>query len=92
MRRGGVEEAFKLTAAFTNGKALHAVRYSSDGEPPTLYTRALPDGSGMLVVSEPLDGGREGWEPVPPQHRIVATARGVERHAIGLSTVTAVPV
>ena len=56
-----------LTAAFTDGETLYAVRYASDPEPPTLYTRALTSGAGMLVVSEPLDEAAEGWQPVPAQ-------------------------
>jgi glutamine amidotransferase len=89
MRAGHIDEPFKLTAAFTNGETLYAVRYATDGEPPTLYTRALPDGSGMLVVSEPLDEGRDGWEPVPAQHCIMASPRNVAHRAMTRSTILA---
>ncbi len=67
MRRANITEPLKMTAAMTGGKELFAVRYASDAAPPTLYTKACcPDG-GTLVVSEPLDGVRDGWNSVPPQ-------------------------
>jgi len=78
MAAAGVTEPLKITAAFTDGRALHAVRYSTDAAPPTLYTRACcPDG-GTLVVSEPLDDVRDGWSAVPPQSFVTVTATGVE--------------
>jgi len=77
MRAAGIDEPFRITAAFTRGDEVHAVRYASDGEPPTLYTRALPGGGGMLLVSEPLDGLRDGWSLVPAQHAIKVRASDV---------------
>lgn len=77
VRRAGIDEPVKMTAAITSGGALFAVRYASDAQPPTLYTRACcPDG-GTLVVSEPLDGIRDGWSVVPPQSFVTVSASGV---------------
>jgi predicted glutamine amidotransferase len=67
MGRARIEEPLRFTAAFTDGRALYAVRYASDLQPPSLYTRASPETSGMLVVSEPLDHGQDGWVAVPRQ-------------------------
>ena len=33
---------------------------------------------GTLVVSEPLDEGRDGWKPVPPQSFVTVGPEGVE--------------
>ncbi|MDX2290508.1 MAG: class II glutamine amidotransferase [Hyphomicrobiaceae bacterium] len=84
MQSASIEEPLRFTAAFTNGDRVHAVRYASDPEPPTLYTRAMTDRTGMLVVSEPLDDMREGWRAVAPQQLILATPSAVEAHAIAV--------
>lgn len=63
----GIGEPVKFTAAFADGETLYAVRYASDGVPPTLYTRRCATSDGILVVSEPLDEVRDGWQEVPPQ-------------------------
>ena len=73
MRSAGIDEPLRLTAAFTNGDRIHAVRYASDDQPPTLYTKKTTDREGVLVVSEPLDELHDGWHAVPPQHLLTAT-------------------
>lgn len=67
MRRAHIVEPLKMTAAMTGGKGLYAVRYATDAAPPTLYTKSCCPEGGTLVVSEPLDGVRDGWTTVPPQ-------------------------
>ena len=66
MQRASVACPLRFTAAYTDGRSLFAVRYASDGKPPSLYTRRRKDGS-VLIVSEPLDEALESWVPVPPQ-------------------------
>ena len=66
-----------LVIALESGPTYLDPRYATDAEPPTLYTRQLAGGRGMLVVSEPLDGVREGWTAVPSQHVITATAQDI---------------
>lgn len=80
MRKANITEPLKMTAAMTGGQGLFAVRYSSDAAPPTLYTKACCPEGGTLVVSEPLDGVRDGWTSVPPQSfvTIVGKATTVE--------------
>lgn len=82
MAAADIAEPFRFTAAFTRGDAIYAVRYASDLEPPTLYTRALTDRPGVLVVSEPLDDGRDGWQAVPPQHVLVVAPHGIEAYPL----------
>lgn len=63
MERAGVEGALRFTAVLADGEQLHAWRYASDGEPPTLY---LGEGAqGRILASEPLDGRPERWQAVP---------------------------
>ena len=64
-RRKGQAPHFRMTAAFSDGTRLYAVRYSSDDLAPTLYHRWSDSRGGRAVVSEPLETG-ECWEPVPP--------------------------
>lgn len=78
MSEAGIVEPLRFTAAFTRGDRVYAVRYASDAEPPTLYTKSVEDRAGTLIVSEPLDDIKDGWTAVPPQHLIVATPGGVD--------------
>ena len=55
----------RLTAAFSDGHSLFAVRYASDAHAPTLYTAKMASSTGVCVVSEPLDGVAENWMAVP---------------------------
>ena len=71
MREAGASEPLRFTAAFSDGRYVYAVRYASAGNPETLYTRRRRDNSGRLLVSEPLDDGRDDWQAVPPQSFVV---------------------
>ncbi|RWD27819.1 MAG: class II glutamine amidotransferase [Mesorhizobium sp.] len=74
-RRAGLDPALKLTAAFSDGKALYAVRYATDDHAPTLYTSAF--GRGRCIVSEPFD--REGgeWQTIPPSSFVTIARDGM---------------
>ena len=91
MEAHGVEEPFRMTAAFADGERLVALRYASDGNPPSLFfaeggeldTRAdtvsfLPGRGSVLVLSEPLDMIEGPWREVPPGH-VLETRGGVAR-------------
>ena len=56
----------RLSAAFTDGKRLYAVRYASDCWAPSMFYRYVPDRDGFMVVSEPLDAGHKDWTEVQP--------------------------
>ena len=58
-----------MAAALSDGHALYAFRYASTETANTLYYRQ--DGEDVVVVSEPLDNDRSGWQAVPPGHMIV---------------------
>ncbi len=73
-----------LTLAFTNGRAIYALRYSSHRDSKTLFFsrnlraihelngdyEAIPAGA-RILVSEPLDDLSEDWEPAPESSFIV---------------------
>ncbi|MCW3473133.1 class II glutamine amidotransferase [Limobrevibacterium gyesilva] len=63
MSAGGVTAPLRFTAALTDGERLWAFRWASDARPPTLYWRE--DETGLVVVSEPIDGHRADWQAVP---------------------------
>ncbi len=77
MREAAVDDPLRLTAVFTDGTTLYAIRYSSDRQSPTLYYAQggnvtveggechFASGPGaVLVVSEPLDMAKECWNEV----------------------------
>lgn len=64
-REKGSAPHIRMTAAFSDGQRLYALRYASDSRVPTLYHRWSDSRQGRAVVSEPLEQG-ECWEPVPP--------------------------
>jgi len=77
-RRRGVAPHVRLTAALADGRRLHAVRYATDDEAPTLYHRWSDRQRGRSVVSEPLDGDQTGWERVPAGTFCTFEGDGVE--------------
>ncbi len=69
MRDAGVRAAFRCTAALSDGETVYAIRYASDGNPPSLYHSDHEDR--RIVVSEPLDMPGCDWEPVLPNHLLI---------------------
>jgi glutamine amidotransferase len=70
MREAGVDEPLRFTAALTDGESLYAFRWACDDRPPSLYWREAE--SGLIVVSEPIDGRRDGWREVPKGCTLIA--------------------
>ena len=63
MKAADAAEPLRFTAVVTDGETLTAYRWACDGRPPSLYYRQTE--TGLVVVSEPIDGCREGWNVVP---------------------------
>jgi predicted glutamine amidotransferase len=76
-RRVSLEPALKLTAAFSDGQVLHAVRYATDAQAPTLYTTVLRKGGGRCIVSEPFDREGGDWQAIPPSSFVTITGDGM---------------
>ena len=72
MRGAAIDEPVRLTAIATDGETLTAYRWACDGCPPSLYWRETA--TGLVVVSEPIDGCRDGWRVVPKGGALVARA------------------
>ena len=75
-RRAGIEPSLKLTAAFSDGQTLHAVRYATDDHAPTLYTGAFAKGVGRCIVSEPFDRDGRIWHEIPQSSFVTMTHGG----------------
>lgn len=63
--RLGTAPHLRLSAAWSDGKSLWAVRYASDAAAPTLYWRHCAERHGYMVVSEPLESDAGDWTEVP---------------------------
>ncbi|MBX3529515.1 MAG: class II glutamine amidotransferase [Rhizobiaceae bacterium] len=75
-RAASVAPTFKLTAAFADGERLHAVRWASAGNPPSLYLGGFRE-AGRCVVSEPFDRDEPNWQPVAPGSFVTVTRDAV---------------
>lgn len=73
----GMQPHLRLTAAFSNGKELYAIRYATDAFAPTLYGARTRGTRGRCLVSEPFD--REGceWQAVPPGSFVTVKSDGL---------------
>jgi glutamine amidotransferase len=57
----GSSKASRITAVFSDGSRLYALRTSTDNKSPTLYAKRAVNG-GLVLASEPLD--KAPWHPV----------------------------
>lgn len=71
MQAAGVQEPLRCAAAIADGETIHAIRWSSDAKPPTLYV--CNRGDSVVVASEPVDAARDCWQAVPPNALVTAT-------------------
>ena len=63
MEEAGTHEPLRCAAALADGDTIHAVRWSTDAKPPSLYVCSRPDS--VVVASEPVDAARECWQALP---------------------------
>lgn len=77
----GTTPHMRLSAAYSDGVHLYAVRYASDSRAPTLYYRYCERLGGHMVVSEPLISDAEGWIAVPQGVICRFSANSVEQRA-----------
>ena len=74
MRAAEVAEPLRVAAAYTDGEALHAFRWASDGRAPSLYWRR--DEAGLVLASEPFDARERGWREMPQGSALAARSDG----------------
>ncbi len=81
MGDNGIDEAFRMSAAASDGVQIVAYRYSSDQASPSLFYiqgEPLSERIGIdahdavLILSEPLDEDTEDWTEIPDAHMLVA--------------------
>jgi glutamine amidotransferase len=77
MRCADVRDPLRVTAALSDGSRVYALRHASDATPETLYVRDRKSRAGTLIVSEPLDDGRDDWNAVPPQSFVTLGPEGL---------------
>jgi glutamine amidotransferase len=77
MRSTQQTEPLRVTAALSDGQRIFALRHASDAKPETLYIRNRRRSDGTLIVSEPLDDGRDDWQAVPPQSFVTLGPAGI---------------
>ncbi|MGR3759387.1 class II glutamine amidotransferase [Roseobacteraceae bacterium NS-SX3] len=77
-RSRGTTPHMRLSAAFSDGERLYAVRYSSDRIAPSLYYRWSQSRRGWAVVSERLEIEQDGWQEVRPGQFLTFTRENVE--------------
>jgi len=76
-RQRGSTPHMRLSAAFSDGKRLFAVRYSSDHIAPSVYYRWSETRQGWAVVSEPLEPDEDGWTALAPGAFLELSDKGV---------------
>ncbi len=76
-RTAGLEPHLRLTAAFSDGEHLYAVRYATDAYAPTLYTAELRSTAGRSLVSEPFDRDDCAWQAIPPSSFVTLTKQSM---------------
>jgi len=75
----------RLSAAFSDGETLYAVRYASDEFAPSLFYRRNDADDGWAVVSEPLDMADDGWVKVQSGEICCFTQEGLHKDRFDLS-------
>lgn len=74
----GAAPHMRISAAFSDGDHLYAMRLSSDHIAPTLYYRWSKSRKGFAVVSEPLELDEDGWSLLEPGHVAIFGRAGPE--------------
>lgn len=74
--RANVSDLVRLTAAFSDGETLYAIRYATDAHPPTLYSAPMCGGLGHCLVSEPFHDADAKWHEIPPGSLVTLKANG----------------
>lgn len=74
-RNAGQKPEIDMAAVITDGKRLTAIRYSTEGVPPSLYWAG--SGSPLTIASEPFKTEDDDWTEVPANHAVLADEAGI---------------
>lgn len=75
MQAAGIREPLRCAAALADGETIHAVRWSSDTRPPTLYICNRSDS--IVVASEPVDAARDCWQALGCNSMVSVTSGAI---------------
>ncbi|KPF47364.1 class II glutamine amidotransferase [Rhizobium sp. AAP43] len=68
----------RMTAAFSDGSTLYAVRYSTDEYAPTLYAAPMGPKGSYCLVSEPLNDETDTWVEIPAGSAVILSDKGLD--------------
>ncbi|MGQ2970411.1 class II glutamine amidotransferase [Rhizobium sp. TH135] len=68
----------RMTAAFSDGKTLYAVRYSTDEYAPTLFAAPMGPKGSFCLVSEPLNDETDTWVEIPAGSAVILSENGLD--------------
>jgi predicted glutamine amidotransferase len=79
MAATGCTAPLRLTASATDGRRIHALRYATGGEAPSLFYGSAGAGvdGATMILSEPLDSAENRWIAVPDSHLLEAGPEGI---------------
>lgn len=77
----------RITAAFSDGTTLYAIRYATDGQAPTLFAAPMGGAGGYCLVSEPLNDDTETWVEVKDGSAVILSEKGFDAAAFTPSPV-----
>ncbi|MCB5160448.1 class II glutamine amidotransferase [Marinomonas algarum] len=80
MKDKNIDEPFRFTSVFSDGKRIIAVRFSSDDKAPSLYAKQFDDH--IVIGSEPLDHRTDSWTLVPAGHIAYLENNHYHTHAL----------
>jgi glutamine amidotransferase len=86
----GLKADVRFTSAFSDGKALYAVRYATGDVAPTLYAAPMGSDGGYCLVSEPLDDNRQNWMAIPNGSAVIIGPDGLDVSVFDTGTASAI--
>ncbi len=66
MEQNGITEPLRFASTLSDGDKLTVIRYSSDHQSPTIYSKSFD--RHIVVGSEPLELSGDGWTLIPEGH------------------------
>lgn len=75
VRSNHINEPLRISACWSDGDKVWALRYASDQHAPTLFYKAA--NNKLIIASEPLDNEKECWTRVPQSHLLFVSGSEV---------------
>lgn len=78
--RNTVSEPLRISACWSDGDKVWALRYASDQHAPTLFYKTT--NNRLIIASEPLDSEKEFWTSVPQSHLLCVSGDDITIHPL----------